>query len=583
MCDWNQPTEPRTLGQHLAHRLSQIGVKHFFGVPGDYNLQLLDELVKDKFTEGRWTCNELNAGYAADGYARATGVGAVVVTYTVGGLSVINAVAGAYAENLPVICITGAPNSNDIYSNHLVHHTIARKGSMEQELHCMRQVTCDQVIISQLSDAHEQIDHAISAALHNSKPVYIAVCANLAALHHPSFDASPVPYSITPKRSNPASLEQAVRCAAAFLAGKQKPVAVGGGLLRLAGAEEEFVRLVEAAQYPFAVMAAGKGLVPEDHPQWMGTYWGQISSPFVAEVVESADAALFVGAQFNDYATAGNSLNLQQSRMIKVEPYRVVIAGGKGGQVFGCVRMDDFLCGLAEAITPNDTAHQIFKRLWVPTPVVEPSEEGSPLRTKHLFAHVQTLLDDKTILIAETGDSIFNCQKLKLPRGCTYEWSQQYGSIGWSVGAVLGAAIGGQKDGRRVVACIGDGSFQVTAQDVSTMMRYGQNPIIILVNNGGYTIEVEIHDGPADNNYNIIKNWDYVALFKAMQNKEGQLFATRAKTEKDLEDAIEFAKNEAADSLCLIECIVHRDDCSSELLEWGGRVAAANSRPPQSD
>lgn len=216
------------------------------------------------------------SGYAADGYARATGVGAVVVTYTVGGLSVINAVAGAYAENLPVICITGAPNSNDIYSNHLVHHTIARKGSMEQELHCMRQVTCDQVIISQLSDAHEQIDHAISCALHNSKPVYIAVCANLAALHHPSFDASPVPYSITPKRSNPDSLEQAVRCAAAFLAGKQKPVAVSGGLLRLAGAEEEFVGLVEAARFPFAVMAAGKGLVPEDHPQYMGTYWGQV-------------------------------------------------------------------------------------------------------------------------------------------------------------------------------------------------------------------------------------------------------------------------------------------------------------------
>lgn len=157
------------------------------------------------------------SGYAADGYARTCGVGAVVVTFTVGGLSVINAIGGAYAEDVPVVCITGAPNSNDIYSNRIMHHTLAVPGSMQQELDCMRQVTCAQAVITRLEDAHAQIDAVLSAVVHNSKPGYIAVCSNLGALHHPSFDASPIPY----------------RCARAWGVGgfgwEGRKVVVGGG------------------------------------------------------------------------------------------------------------------------------------------------------------------------------------------------------------------------------------------------------------------------------------------------------------------------------------------------------------------
>jgi pyruvate decarboxylase len=287
--------EPRSLGQHIATRLVQIGVSEFFGVPGDYNLQLLDELEKGTGLTGRWCCNELNAGYAADGYARAKGVGCCVVTFTVGGLSAINAIAGAYAENLPVICICGGPNSNDFASNRLIHHTLGRKFDFMQELNCFKEVTAEQVVIHSLADAHEEIDKAISAAVFHSKPVYICVCCNLAGLHHPSFDSSPIPYSLSTKQSNPRSLEAAVEAAAAFLGGKQKPVALAGSLLRVGKAQTQFLEFVKAAGYPFANMAAAKGLVPESSEQYMGTYWGQISAPYVSEVVESADAYLVAG------------------------------------------------------------------------------------------------------------------------------------------------------------------------------------------------------------------------------------------------------------------------------------------------
>ena len=184
-----------------------------------------------------------------------------------------------------------------------------------------------------------------------------------------------------------------------------------------------------------------------------------------------------------------------------------------------------------------------------------------------------------------------------------YEFQMQYGSIGWSVGATLGYAQAA-KD-KRVIACIGDGSFQVrihrncprcsasffrhgvpvcsrsawhwqvTAQDVSTMLRCGQRSVIFLINNGGYTMEVEIHDGP----YNVIKNWDYTGLVDAIHNSDGSCWTKKVRTEGELREAIATATGAKKDCLCFIEVMVHKDDTSKELLEWGSRVSAANSRP----
>lgn len=135
------------LGRHLARRLVEIGCSDVFSVPGDFNLILLDHLLAEPGLNNIGCCNEINAGYAADGYARWKGVGAVVVTFTVGGLSVINSIAGAYSENLPVICIVGGPNSNDYGTNRILHHTIGIP-DFTQEYRCFQTVTCFQAMIS---------------------------------------------------------------------------------------------------------------------------------------------------------------------------------------------------------------------------------------------------------------------------------------------------------------------------------------------------------------------------------------------------------------------------------------------------
>ncbi|KAM7262968.1 hypothetical protein ACFE04_000651 [Oxalis oulophora] len=312
-------------------------------------------------------------------------------------------------ENLPVICIVGGPNSNDYGTNRILHHTIGLP-DFSQELRCFQNVTCYQAVVNNLEDAHELIDTAISTAVKESKPVYISIGCNLAAIPHPTFSREPVPFSLSPRLSNKMGLDAAVEAAAEFLNKAVKPVLVGGPKLRVSHASEAFVEL--------------------------------------------ADACLIL------------------------------------------------LC--------------IYR----------------------------------------------------------YEFQMQYGSIGWSVGATLGYAQAEPE--QRVIACIGDGSFQVTAQDISTMIRCGQKSIIFLINNGGYTIEVEIHDGP----YNVIKNWNYTGLVDAIHNGEGKCWTTKVFCEEELIEAIETATGPKKDSLCFIEVIVHKDDTSKELLEWGSRVSAANSRPP---
>jgi pyruvate decarboxylase len=210
-------------------------------------------------------------------------------------------------------------------------------------------------------------------------------------------------------------LEAAVEATAAFLNKAVKPVMVSGPKLRVAKACEAFVELADACGYPLAVMPSAKGLVPENHPHFIGTYWGAVSTAFCAEIVESADAYLFVGPIFNDYSSVGYSLLLKKEKAIIVQPDRVIVANGPA---FGCVLMKDFLRALAKRLNRNTTAYENYSRIYIPDGVPLKSEPKEPLRVNVLFQHIQNMLSSETAVIAETGDSWFNCQKLKLPAGC---------------------------------------------------------------------------------------------------------------------------------------------------------------------
>lgn len=555
-----------SIGQYLAKRLEQVGLKHYFAIPGDYNLALLDEFLTNDKLKMIGCCNELNAGYAADGYARAHGLAAVVVTYTVGGLSLINAIGGAYAEDLPVIAISGGPNTHSEVDHEILHHTLGEtRLKYMQEIYA--KLTCGAAVIQHAAEAPLLIDQAIERALRFRKPVYLEVACNLPGVRTAA--PSKHGFDFTPK-SDPDTLAEAVDHAATLLNKAAKPCLVAGVKLRATGSLEAFKKLIASSGYGVAAMPNAKGLFSEAHPQYLGIYWGPVSWPACSEVVESSDAYLFAGPIFSDYTTTGYSTLINEQKLIEVEPHYVKIQGKTYHYVF----MREFLDELGGQLKSNGASLETYQRIRgeAPPPPASKTPEKTPVTTRFLFHQIQESLTSDHALIAETGDSWFNAMRLKLPEDCGFEIQMQYGSIGWSVGATLGYALGAPD--KRVVALIGDGSFQMTAQEISTMIRYDLNPIIFLLNNRGYTIEVEIHDGI----YNQIKNWQYKELVKVFGAGEGKAKSWEVKSEADLLQAITEAKEH--NGLAFIEVHLDPADCNKHLLEWGSRVAHNNSRPP---
>lgn len=556
-----------TVGSYLASRLEQIGIHDYFAVPGDYNLVLLDQVLKNDQLQFVGCCNELNLGYACDGYARANGIAAGFVTFSVGGLSAINAIAGAYAEDLPIVFVSGGPNTNAWPENRPLHHTLGEV-RYRYQLDMFKQVTAAALCIEHLDDAPEMIDRAINECLRRRKPVYLEIACNLAGENIPS---APLQKLTAPMPCDVAALEAAVEHAAEMLNNAVKPVLVGGVKLRPWDGIAAFADLAKASGYATAMMPNAKGFFDENDPQYIGTYWGPVSSQGCAEVVESADAYLFAGPTFTDYTTTGYTALINPQKLIQVNPERVKLPG----QTYNNVPLALFLQKLAPRLKTNATSLQAFERFRPDPPQKPELTPETTLLTRHVVDRIEAMLTPEMTLIAETGDSWFNGVKTKLPTGAGFEIQMQYGSIGWSVGATLGYAMA-TVGKRRVISMIGDGSFQLTAQELSTIVRYGLNPIIFLINNRGYTIEVEIHDGP----YNYIKNWDYAGLMDVLNAEDGKGWSTRVGTVGELDAAIEKAlAHEGGPSL--IELTIDRDDCSKELLEWGSRVAAVNSAPPK--
>jgi pyruvate decarboxylase len=556
-----------TVGSYLGERLQQIGLKHHFAVPGDFNLALLDQLLSVKGLEQVGSCNELNCGYSAEGYARACGAGAAVVTFSVGGLSAINAIGGAYAENLPVILVSGAPNSNDRATEHLIHHTLGTH-DWSYPLEIAKKITCAAVSINSAIDAPEQIDYAIHEALREKKPAYIEIACNIAS----AACATPGPISeiLGEEPSDLESLRAAVAAAAEFLKGKERPILLIGSKLRAAGAEKQAIELAEALSCAVTVMAAAKGFFPEDHPQFAGIYWGEVSAPGAREILDWADSVVCIGTIFNDYSTVGWTAMPSGAGVLTADQHRVYLEGHD----FGRVNLRDFLSGLARKVEKRPATIVEYQRI---RPQPQPPRSGEPdakLTRTEIFRQVQGLITADTTLIAETGDSWFNGIAMKLPGGARFEIEMQWGAIGWSVPATFGYAVGASN--RRIIALIGDGSFQLTAQEVAQMIRRKLPVIIFLINNRGYAIEDEIHRGP----YNNIKNWDYAGLIQAFNAEDGRGRGLRATSGGELQEAIKVALANR-DGPTLIECVIDHDDASPDLLSWGRQVGKANARAPR--
>ena len=165
-----------TVIQHVLSRLHAIGVTDVFGIPGDFSFPVCDAICEDP--EMRWIgcCNELNAAYAADGYARIKGIGALCTTYGVGELSAINGIAGAYAEHLPLFHLVGTPNMGAQSRRALMHHTLGT-GEYDMFQRMTEPVVCAHAVMHPQNAAWET-ERLIAEALYHRRPVYMAFPAD---------------------------------------------------------------------------------------------------------------------------------------------------------------------------------------------------------------------------------------------------------------------------------------------------------------------------------------------------------------------------------------------------------------------
>lgn len=535
-------TKTPTVAEYLVTRLAELGVSDFFGVPGDFNFNICSAIESSE--EARWIgcCNELNAGYAADGYARVKGFGASVTTFGVGELSAINAIAGAYSEFVPVFHIVGSPAMSVQNARRVIHHTLGN-GDFGVFQHMAEGITAAQTKLT-AENAASEIERLIGVAMTERRPVYINlptdVCKQPIAGFAPRF-APPAPDLL--------EIHEAVAAAKAHIEKARRPVIVADCKVMRFGLEDELRGLVEKSNLPVATLAMGKTAIDEQHPNFIGTYDGQLFDAETSRIVESADLIIAVGVILGDTNTAAYTVHLDRSKTIEIQHDHVMVKRARYE-----MSMKDMLDGLTDAL---DAGKGSVPK--VNATVAEPTGDGSAqLSADDYHARMQSFIETGDILVAETGTSMMGSISYRLPSGAMYQSQSLWMSIGWATPAALGAAIAAPD--RRVILMTGDGSHQLTAQEVGTMARYGANAIIVVNNNDGYTIERYLAEDPMDP-FNDIAAWNYAKLPVAL----GANDAVTAKVDTGGALAEALSKARAASGLSYIEAVMDKMDAPETL------------------
>jgi indolepyruvate decarboxylase len=548
-----------TIGRFLIMRLQQMGIAHVFGVPGDFNLQLLEQFHEVEGIEFVGNCNELNASYAADGYARMNGVGALLTTYGVGDLSAVCGIAGACAEHVPVVFISGTPPLYAMEGRLRVHHSLA-EGNFDNVRNCLKEFT---VAFTRLTpyNAVEELDRTLLACWREKQPVYIQVPSNITYLE---IDVPEHRLSLALPASDPERLESAAQRIAAMLAKAAHPVLLVDMDADRSAITSGLAALVKKCQMPYASFRTGKALLSEADPRFLGVFNGKASRPEVGEAVGHSDCLIATAPCYLEASPMVVPDGLPVESDVYIRGFSVTVQG----EVYEGVTASELIARLLELVPPRTAATR---------PVVKPAAlpavtAGAALTHARLWPRMERFFRKKDIVIAENGTSAIAMTDVRLPEGASYIVQNIWGSIGYTLPALLGAQMAQPK--RRSVLFIGDGSLQLTVQELSTILREKLKPIIFLINNSGYTIERYILGMHAK--YNEIADWQYTKL-PGVFAPDAKVFVASAGTEDELETVL--AQADKADTACFIELRLDAFDAPQGLKSFGPVVAEMDYGP----
>ncbi len=525
------------IGECLIDAIQAAGVRHVFGIQGDYVLRFYEQLSKSPLALIN-TCDEQGAGFAADAYARMAGFGVVCVTYGVGGLKLVNSTAQAFAESSPVLVISGAPGVFERQGGDaLLHHKVR---SFETQLNVFREMTVAQAVLDDAESAATEIDRVIDAISRTKRPGYIELPRDMLQLE----TGSPRAPKAADRNTDRDTLEEAIREVVEMIVSSKRPVVVAGAEIHRFGLQQSLLAFLMRSGLPFATTVLGKSVISENHPQFIGVYEGSMCPDHIREAVEGSDCILLTGSLLTDIDTGIFTHNMDPGKTIAAD------AGGLRVKhhLYQGIRLKDFLESVTSAMPQlKEAALQPAKHV---LPHFVP-EAGRAIKVERLFACINAFLDDDTTVIAELGNALFGAADLHIHGATEFLGPSYYASLGFAVPASIGVQLASPD--RRPLVLVGDGAFQMSGMELSTSVRYGLSPIVVILNNGGYGTFRPIIDGP----FNDIQPWHYADIVRVIGAGTGYTVTK----EDELTAALEAAKQNRT-SPTIIDVRLDKYDCS---------------------
>lgn len=537
-----------SIGEYLIRRLQDFGIHDVFGIPGDYVLAFYSQLEHSPINVVG-CCSEDNAGFAADAYARVNGMGAVCVTYCVGGLKLCNPIAGAYAEKSPVVVISGSPGLKERVDNPLLHHKVR---DFRTQAEVFEKICVESVELTDPTTAFRDIDRALTACARFKRPVYIELPRDIIKV----VPEGTYQYDFAPLESDPDSLREAVDEAATWISNSQKPVILAGVEIHRFGLQDKLLALAEGSRIALTATMLGKSVVRETHPLYVGLYEGAMGREEVTRFVEESDCVILLGTFMTDINLGIYTANLDPAKCIYATSEQLRIRHHH----YRDVLLGDFI-------------EQLAARRPLPPPRTLPAPSGlqrekfqlqpdEPIRVSRMIARLNEALDDETIVIADVGDALFGATELVTRQRTEFLSPAYYTSMGFAVPAALGASVA--RPNMRIVALVGDGAFQMTGHELSTIVRNHFDAIIIVLDNKGYGTERFLHPG----DFNDIQPWNYHKLPEVYGGGKGY----EARTEGEFDAALRAALDDHS-GMSLIQVHLGLEDRSQALDRLAERLS----------
>jgi indolepyruvate decarboxylase len=530
-----------TVSEFLIERLGNVGVKHVFGVPGDYILQFINKISDNDRIKFVNTTDENNAGFAADVYARANGVGCVCGTYNVGALKFCNSVAGAYAEKSPVIVISGSPGIKERNEDIKLHHVVK---SFENQQKIFKHITCYSVILDDATTAGYKIDQAIETLQKCKQPIYIELPRDIAE--------QPIKYDVyrqgTPKEdiSDQENLKDALEEVESWIKRSQNPVILAGVQVTRFDLGSQLVRFAERHNIPMVTTLLSKSTINEHHPLFAGVYCGsQTTEESLRKLVDDSDCLLIFGELLTDVTLGFQSPKFTKRQTVFCSTEILQVKNHSYSNVkFLDFCKELFKKNLGSKQTP-ELKEKTKLQKFVPVP-------DTPLTTARFFEKVNTILTEKMAVVADIGECLFGASEFTVSHRNFYS-PAFYCSMGLAIPGALGVQLA--NNSIRPIVLVGDGAFQMSMTELSTIVDQKLNPIIFVLNNKGYTTERFLLDGK----FNDIREWNYHKVVELIGGGEG----AKVTTEEELENIVNNALN--SKSLYVINVSVNVKDISNRL------------------